>query len=540
MVRPSLTMPTPPCARPQAPEVLEGPVKRANEAFAPPEGVPKKSKTSRRNRASLGSRFATQAALERAMRDREVDEFLEAMPVSIAVELLGGQRGLEQVGDPHVRARALRRAIELKAGTDGGSLQSAARAWRGFGAYVALKELPDGGLPASPILVAAYLEWEATNSSGSAGGSSVANSRRVGLLWLSEKLGFPLGVASPVVLATANPAQIREWRREDPQGRQRKTAGSLTIAYYCHFEFLAKAKAPSPVREFVRSMVAFSHIMSIRARDTLRTVPCKDATDHANVISGWSYFSKDGEPMQTFAPAEGFLGPFTWWKEHHKLVSKWGKVLVGFKIRYGGGNSILHAENDEPMVAADGKTPCVMPKVQMLASLKSVCALPPLSLSPEQYLELGLSSHSNHGTPSDMLEFMGSICPFADAPFTRDDSREIGHWLRRETEQQGRGTAEAVPQRRGAKPAQSASNANQSTEMVGVYSSGANRCGRREKQIAVRTRWVRAVRAAIEADGDWTKLERSREDWKILVSPSGDADHALEGIPEGVVPVDID
>ena len=63
---------------------------------------------------------------------------------------------------------------------------------------------------------------------------------------------------------------------------------------------------------------------------------------------------------------------------------------------------------------------------------------------------------------------------------------------------------------------------------------------RREKQIAVRTRWVRAVRAAIEADGDWTKLERSREDWKILVSPSGDADHTLEGIPEGVVPVDID
>ena len=125
---------------------------------------------------------------------------------------------------------------------DGGSLQSAARAWRGFGAYVALKELPDGGLPASPILVAAYLEWEATNSSGSAGGSSVANSRRVGLLWLSEKLGFPLGVASPVVLATANPAQIREWRREDPQGRQRKTAGSLTIAYYCHFRVPSQSK----------------------------------------------------------------------------------------------------------------------------------------------------------------------------------------------------------------------------------------------------------------------------------------------------------
>ena len=100
--------------------------------------------------------------------------------------------------------------------------------------------------------------------------------------------------------------------------------------------------------------------------------------------------------MQTYAPAEGFLGPFTWWKEHHKLVSKWGKALVMYKIRYGGHNSILHAECDDPVKSPDGKTPCVMPKEQMLASIKDVCAMPPLSLTPEQYAELGLSSHALH------------------------------------------------------------------------------------------------------------------------------------------------
>ena len=352
VVCPPLTVVMLPCEHPQASCALELCLKRPDEAAEMPPGVPKRPRTHRRSRASVGNQFASQAALERALRDREVDEFLDIMPEAVSAELLGGRHGFEQVNDPQVRARALRRAVELKAGTDGGSLQAAARAWRGFCSYVELKQLPNGGLPASPILIAAYLEWEASNASGSAGGSSVANSRRVGLLWLSEKLSFPLEVSSPVVLASANPAQIREWRREDPEGRQRKTAGSLPIGLYCHFEYLAKAKAPSPVREFARSMVAFSHMMSIRAKDMLRTVPCKDSLDHANVITGWSYVSKDGEPLQTFAPAEGFLGPFTWWKEHHKLVSKWGKPLVQYKIMYGGHNSILHAESDEPMRTA--------------------------------------------------------------------------------------------------------------------------------------------------------------------------------------------
>ena len=471
----ALTVTVSPCVpRPsQAPCAFQAGAKRTEEDLALPLGVPRMAKTARRGRASVGNEFASQAALERALRNREVDEFLGVLPESVAIELLGGSHGLEQVTDPHVRERALRRAVELKAGPDGGSLQAAARAWRGFCAYIEIQQLPNGGLPASSILVAAYLEWESANASGSAGGSSVANSRRVGLLWLAEKLAFPLAVASPVVMATANPAQIREWRRDDPEGRQRKTAGSLPIAYYCHFEHLAKAKQPSPVREFVRSMIVFSHMMSVRAKDTLRTVPCKDATDHANVITGWSYFSKDGDAMQTYAPAEGFLGPFTWWKEHHKLVSKWGKALVMYKIRYGGHNSILHAECDDPVKSPDGKTPCVMPKEQMLASIKDVCAMPPLSLTPEQYAELGLSSHSNHGSPSDMLEFMGSSCPFSPTLFTREDAREIGHWLRLNKAEEGRGTAEAVPQRRGQQPAQSSSNVNQSSEMVGASAAAA-------------------------------------------------------------------
>ena len=41
----------------------------------------------------------------------------------------------------------------------------------------------------------------------------------------------------------------------------------------------------------------------MRAVDALRTVEDADEQDADHVISGFSYLSKDGEPMKTFAPA---------------------------------------------------------------------------------------------------------------------------------------------------------------------------------------------------------------------------------------------
>ena len=121
------------------------------------------------------------------------------------------------------------------------------------------------------------------------------NSRRVGLLWLQEKLGFQLQMDSIVVLAAANPSQIRAHRRADPVNRRRKQAGSMPIACYMQFETLASSPVSSPMRCFARSMCAFSLAMSVRAVDALRTVEDADEDDPISTMSGWSYGGGAGD-----------------------------------------------------------------------------------------------------------------------------------------------------------------------------------------------------------------------------------------------------
>ncbi len=106
-------------------------------------------------------------------------------------------------------------------------------------------------------------------------------------------------VDSIVVLAAANAGQLRAHRRADLSSRMKKQAGSLPIAAYVQFETLSSTADESSMRFFARSMVAFSLTQSVRAVDALRTVEDADEQNPDGVISGWSYFSKDGEPMSS-------------------------------------------------------------------------------------------------------------------------------------------------------------------------------------------------------------------------------------------------
>ena len=45
------------------------------------------------------------------------------------------------------------------------------------------------------------------------------------------------------------------------------------------------------------------------------------------VMSGWSYFSKDGEPMKTYAQARGFTGDYEWWPAHRDAVRAAGRAF---------------------------------------------------------------------------------------------------------------------------------------------------------------------------------------------------------------------
>jgi len=382
------------------------------------------SVTKRKKRKSIGANFESQADLEAAKKEREVAELVELLPPAVSMQLLGGEAAVVQVPDPLERQRILKETVALRAGSDGATLANARRAWENFQTFVQERGLPNDGLPASAALVASYLKSEgerAANGCGAQGGTTVANSRRVGLLWLSEKLQFPIEVDNIVAIAAANPGQVREYRRADPASRKRKQSGSLPIQCYLQIETLANAKEESPTRFFARSLLAFSMLQSVRAVDALRTVEDGDEFDADHVISGYSYFSKDGNPMKTFAPATGFLGDLTWWPTHRKAVQDAGRVFPKWVQPYGSGGRVTEAQITPPQRY-------VMPKTHLTASIKACMMQPPLSMSSTEFGALGITSHSEHGSPSDMLTTLGTHSPFGS--FLREDVREIGHWLR--------------------------------------------------------------------------------------------------------------
>ena len=477
---------------------------------APPEV------TRRRKRARIGSNFASQAKLEEAKRAREVDEFVSLLPPSVESALLGGELAELQLPCPEERLVVLKAAVAHKAGPDGGTLRAACAAWIAYRAYALERDVPDLGLPGSRGFVAAFIRAElekAARGRGTQGGTTVGNARRVGLLWLEQKLGFPLDVNNVVVEAAGNSGQIRAHRRADPAKRQKRKAGSLPIAVYCQFETLARGVVATPLRFFARSMCAFSLAMSVRAVDALRTVEDADDVSPDTVMSGWAYFSKDGEPMKTYAQARGFTGDYEWWPAHRDAVRAAGRAFPKWELPYGAKGSLARATGP-PM-------PFVLPKAHLVASIEACLKAPPLSLSDAAFKSLCLTAHSEHGSPSDMLQTLGAHSPFG--AFLREEVREIGHWLRLGglEEQLEGGTAGAQARHRGAGAGRQATGAfaNNAAECAAAYCQGQGREGRRMAQVRVRRRWVDAVRAALRASGKtWLELPEGRADYDCLRS----------------------
>ena len=514
VVVPMLAHATTPPARPQGLTLPQMP-RDAPVVHAPVMAPVALGVTSRKKRKRIGSDFASHADFEAARRTRAVEEFVAIAPPEVLTALIGGDTAVSQVPCPVERARIVAAAVAHKAGPDGGSLEAAMRAWSAFVEFVSARGLPHYGLPASAALVASFLTHEGATAKGSQGGASVANSRRVGLLWLNEKLGFSIDVANVAVLAAGNPGQMRERRRADPVTHRKRKAGSIPIKIYCLFESLASAPEDTPTRFFARSIVAFSLIMSIRAIDALRTRLDPDERDPDHVVSGWSYYSKDGEPMRTYAPAIGFLGPLSWWPEHASAVARVGRPFPKWVIPHGGKGSVRKARG-LPL-------PFVMPKDHFKKSLADCMCAGPLSLSVEAVSALGLTAHSEHGSPSDMAQsthFSGGDGSDTIS-FGRDEVRELGHWLRLGEMEEGLegGTAGAQNRRRGAGPGRQTSGAfaNNASEMAAEYCQGDGRVGRRKTQIRVRTKWLTTVRKAILLYGrPWTELPEGRSDYDIL------------------------
>ena len=158
--------------------------------------------------------------------------------------------------------------------------------------------------------------------------------------------------------------------------------------------------------------------------------------------------------------------------------------------------------------AASEMLPGVMPKEKALPALRDLCAMAPLRMTAEEFRAAGITCHSPHGTPADLIRFMG-----ARRGFGGTDSRAAGHWLRDRREPQqapppggnGRGIPVGARNARG--------------EMERRYTSGPGRRGEQEEQLDVRGRLVDAVAISLrESAVPWYELPRSLESWDVLFS----------------------
>ena len=468
--------------------------------------------------AVIGGRLAVEAAVERHLslgswrlpafeshadrrlfqRVRAVRLLLKALPAEVSALILG-PRALVQVPDKEERFSLTVTALELKAGPEGENAKKGLRAWNLLAERVQKLGLPDGGLPAGEALVASIIRDESRRAlarqKGSRGGDTVGSVIADGFRFLAESCRLPIeGVDSALVRAVAAPTALIP--------ASRRHAGSLPLVIQLQLEHLAMSPARSVCRSLARSFLISTFIHHIRMNDALNARIWLEG----DVILGiTSVRSKDGIPMELFAPSEGWLGPLSWVADHLESMPTSLHVWPDFICPRGLSMSPS---------AATGFTQGVMPKAKALPALRELCSLAPLRMSPEEFSECGLTLHSPHGSGSDMIRFLGSTSSFVELGeeliFREEDARAIGHWLRDRS-----APREAVPP--GGSDPRRPGAPNERGSMSRRYSQGGGRRGERQEQLDLRWRLISHVRHALRRYGrPWWSLPRSLESWDIL------------------------
>jgi hypothetical protein len=253
--------------------------------------------------------------------------------------------------------------------------------------------------------------------------------------------------------------------------------------------------------------------------------------DHPFVMRGIAYMTKDGAPIEFFAPAEGFLGEYTWYNEHFESVITLGQLFPKWGAPQGSKGSILHASSLRNAIA----TPAAI-----RGAILAILTLPPLLLSSESSAEININGHSGHVSPPEWARAIGERPHFTfplsaglEDGFTDrqgGDSDALGHWLRDADARESSSTAYADSSEANTKPpaAPTARGRSGSHGRMRVYygMSGAtsNRVGERFKQLDVRQRLTRTIADILRAKcPDWTRLPGGQRDLDLLRSVRGRA-----------------
>ena len=176
--------------------------------------------------------------------------------------------------------------------------------------------------------------------------------------------------------------------------------------------------------------------------------------------------SKDGLPLELFAPAEGYLGRFQLWPMHAAALAGRRHVIPNFDAS---------APSSASKILGG-----VLPQGKAITALQDLMAMAPLRMPFSEWRRLGLTGHSIHGSGADLIRFLGADCGFQEG-----DARAVGHWLRDKNAPAPGGRERPHAARGHGRPA---GVANEREHMDRRYSQGAGRRGEEAEQLSVRCR----------------------------------------------------
>jgi hypothetical protein len=464
----------------------------------------------------------------------EVACLVPLLPRAVVTSVLDGERGLQQVADPARRAQQLGRRLRARAGSEGARIRTlrtflqAARAHALITMRCTLDACDEAIFPMAESLVHEII-WDEHQRAlqagrGSKGGATKGNGVREAALF-AVKMGWPMRATKDGLAGAAPPATASA----------RTRAGVLPIAAKCQLEAQARGEhmddlsveARAVAQFYARSLLAGGVDQSVRVQEGVRVYLMPDEHEPLTVMRGRASMGKDGAPIDLYAPAEGFTGPYTWYREHIEDVLRLGQVFPAW-VKPRGSKGVLGK--------AAGLKTTVAPKGDIRAALKALLQRAPLAYTDAEMASMNLQGHSLHASPPEWARTIGEwpqwCAPRAQLTsglahgFSESDTNALGHWLRDAGAKQTAAAAHAATMAAPALARREAAIAslpgNRSTRgnmnvYYGQAGTGGQRVSERMLQLRVRQRLVHTVRAALNGR-DWRDLPRGIDDLSILES----------------------
>jgi hypothetical protein len=454
------------------------------------------------------------------------------LPVQVRNEMLGGDRGKIQVPDIVKQDALIARTLTARAGTEGSKLADARLALAKMRRYALVNlgmhgtEAQDAALfPMTATLAheLIFLEDERARAEakGKKGGASVGPKFRDTLIFISDKLLWPIDVTRTALFAAAPKATV---------GGSADKAGTLPIAVKLHLETIARHGVPALPREandvvrfYARTFLAANFDQSIRLGEGIRVELFPDEEDPDGVMRGIAWIGKDGAPMNLYAPAEGLLGPYEWYPEHLADTIERGQVYPKWTKPHNSKGSIA---------ASGGLKSSVASKDEVRGAFKELLQMEPLAYTDEEMADWSLRGHSMHATFPDWARAIGKDPRYAMAlteplagGFSDEDIGALGLWLRDEGDKREATAQQAAMEAEGRDARKAAARASlrgrpavRGTMRIyyGMAGTSANRFSERFIQLRVRQRLAHVMKQRIIACGGAHTFARGQKDITIL------------------------